>query len=115
MNRPPEVDAWIDALDIADRELYTIIETAILGTGLVDEITYSYKLPTFKHGKLPITVSKWKGGISLSTQSAAPIETFKAKHPKIRGGKVSVQFPRGTDVPLDDLTELITAALTPSS
>lgn len=111
MNRPPEVDAWIDALDSADRELYDVIESVILGTGLVEEIAYSYKLPTFRRGKRPVTVSKWKGGISMSVQGTEPITEFKARHPEITGGKISLQFRRETDVPREDLTELIRAAL----
>lgn len=115
MNRPAEVDAWIADLDPADRELYDIVEATILGTGLVDQIAYSYKLPTFKRGNLPVTVARWKGGISLSTREPEPIAAFKARNPQITGGKISVQLPRGTPIPVDDLTTLIKTALTAAS
>lgn len=115
MNRPPEVDTWIAELAPADREIYEAVESVILSTGLVDEIVYSYKLPTFKHGKLPVTVATWKGGISLAARSAAPIEAFRAKHPEITGGKISVQFRRDAELPIDDLAELVRAALMPPS
>lgn len=111
MNRPPEVDAWIDDLDSADRALYRLIETVILSTGLVEQIAYSYKLPTFKRGNRPVTVAKWKGGISLSTQDPAPIERFKVKHSDVTGGKISIQFRRDQEVPREDLAELVVAAL----
>lgn len=113
MIRPPEVDAWINALDTADRHLYDTIEAVILGTGLVDEIAFSYKLPTFTHGKHPVTVSKWKGGISMSVRDAEPIEAFKTKHPDITGGKISLQFRRDGEVPRQDLADLVRAALDP--
>ncbi|GAB2616429.1 hypothetical protein [Pseudactinotalea suaedae] len=110
-NRPPEVDAWIDDLDATDRDLYHAIETTILATGLVEQIVFSYKLPTFKRGNRPVTVARWKGGISLSTRDPAPIEQFRAKHPDLTGGKISIQLRRDRPVPHEDLAELVTAAL----
>lgn len=73
---------------------------------------YSYKLPTFKRGKRPVTVATWKGGISLSVQDPQPIEAFKAKHPDIAGGKISIQLRRERELPRDDLAELVVSALT---
>lgn len=115
MERPPEVDAWIDDLDTADRDLYHQVESVILDTGLVEQIVYSYKLPTFKRGKRPVTISTWKGGISLSTQDPTPIGAFKTKHPDIKGGKISVQFRRDRELPRADLADLVTAALAPAA
>ena len=83
VNRPPEVDSWIAELDPADRTLYDAIESVILKTGLVEQIAYSYKLPTFRRGTRPVTVAKWRGGISLSIRDPAPIEAFKAKQRRI--------------------------------
>ena len=112
--RPPEVDAWIDDLDDEDRALYEQVEAVIVGTGLVEQVVYAYKLPTFKNGRRTVTVSKWRGGISLAVPTPAPIESFKATHPEIAGGKISLQFRRDRELPQDDLAQLVVAALSPT-
>lgn len=55
-------------------------------------------------------MSNGKAGVSIATTVPEPIAEFRARQPQFKTGKVTVLFPPGADLPLDDIRGLIRGA-----
>jgi hypothetical protein len=75
------------------------------------ELIYWYNLPTYRTAAGHICVAYWKGGVSLAFKNIEPIAAFKAKHPKVKTGKVSISFKATDEIPEADFKRLVKQAL----
>jgi uncharacterized protein YdhG (YjbR/CyaY superfamily) len=75
------------------------------------ELTLWYKMPTLKLGKAWIAVANQKHYVSVYTCAEAHIAPYKARHPQTRAGKGCLNFRDRDEIVLDDLTTVISSAL----
>lgn len=71
-----------------------------------------YKMPTYQWQQGWVAVADQKGYVSLYTCSAGHVQQFRQKHPKLKYGKACINFRDNDPLPLLDLRQVITSAMT---
>jgi uncharacterized protein YdhG (YjbR/CyaY superfamily) len=104
------VGAWIADVPPEHRELFDTLHDLILATLPAAEVALSYNMPAYKVGSRRVSLGRWKGGVVLCTTTAEPVADFRRRHPQFGGGKVTIQFAPGQDLPTADIADLITTA-----
>lgn len=74
-------------------------------------IDMRYKMPTYHQGGGWVALANQKNYISLYTCGYHHIESFKAKHPKIKTGKGCINFKDRDTIPIEDLKPVIQHAI----
>lgn len=110
MNR--EVLSFIEAGSAEQQALYARLHGLITGLYPEAQITLWYKVPTYRAKSGWVCLNYWKGGVSLLTNKPALIEAFKAGHPTFKTNKASINFRLGDTIPVDDVEDVITRAMT---
>jgi uncharacterized protein YdhG (YjbR/CyaY superfamily) len=106
----PEVEAYIAGVPSEHRALFDRLHQLVLESLPGARVVLSYKMPAYVTPGGRVSLSSGKAGVSLATTVPEPIAAFKAKHPGVKTGKVTVQFPPDADLPEDDLRALVRAA-----
>jgi len=107
---PKQVIAYMDALPAERAPLFDLLHELVVNTIPDVTVVFSYNMPTYLGRKDRVSLSNGPHGVSLSTRIPEPIAAFHAKHPRFKAGKISVLFPPGAEVPLEDVAVLITEA-----
>jgi uncharacterized protein YdhG (YjbR/CyaY superfamily) len=107
---PPEVAAYIEGVSAEHRQLFDSLHRLALASVPDVSVIYSYNMPAYVGPSGRVSISDGPHGVSLSTRVPAPIAAFHAKHAAFKVGKVSVLFPADTDLPDDDVAELMRSA-----
>lgn len=104
----PAVQAFVDAIPEKKRPLFDRLQSLIFELYPEAETYISYQIPTYRVGKCRVYLGLWKDGVSLHAIDPAP---FKAKHPKIKTGRGSLNFKVTDEVPEADVREVISQAV----
>jgi hypothetical protein len=107
---PAEVVDYIAGVAAAHRPLFDRLHLLALANVPEVSVIYSYNMPAYVGPAGRVSLSDGPHGVSLSTRIPAPIAAFHDKHNGFKVGKVSVLFPAGTELPEDDVAELIRSA-----
>lgn len=102
------VQTYIDAIPDSHRPLFDRLQGILLDLYPHAEISISYGIPCYKIGRKRLYLGLWKQGVSLHAIDPA---FFKAKHPKIKTGRGSLNFKTTDDVHEADVQETIMAAV----
>jgi uncharacterized protein YdhG (YjbR/CyaY superfamily) len=102
---------YIDAIPGEQRPLFDRLHSLILDLYPDAEVVISYQVPTYKAAGGRVSLGLWKDGVSLYTTGPEYIETFKARHPKIRTGKASLNFRLTDDLPEEGVREVVRQAI----
>ncbi|MDG1752735.1 MAG: DUF1801 domain-containing protein [Thalassotalea sp.] len=78
------------------------------------EQSMKYKMPTFSLEAHWIAIASQKNYLSVYTCNAEHLAEFKKKHPKIKTGKGCINIKDKDQFDLNDLTSVITSALSVS-
>jgi uncharacterized protein YndB with AHSA1/START domain len=107
---PDEVRAYIGAVRAEHRDLFDELHALALANVADVEVVYSYKMPAYVGANGRVSLSDGPKGVSISTRVPEPVAEFHARHPEFKVGKVSVLFPPGKPLPVDDVAALIRQA-----
>jgi uncharacterized protein YdhG (YjbR/CyaY superfamily) len=107
---PTEVVAYIEGVPAAHRPLFDRLHRLALESVPDVSVIYSYNMPAYVGPNGRVSLSDGPHGVSLSTRVPAPIAAFHARHGGFKVGKVSVLFPADTELPDDDVAELMRSA-----
>ena len=88
----PAVRAYIKAIPASHRPLFDRLHGLILALHPDVDMAISYAVVRHRTSKGDVFLGIWKGGVSLHAVDSALIEEFKARHPKIKTGKGSLNF-----------------------
>jgi uncharacterized protein YdhG (YjbR/CyaY superfamily) len=75
------------------------------------ELSMKYKMPTFTLGEHWIALANQKHYLSIYTCNAQHLAGFQQKYPKIKTGKGCINIKDNDQFELNDLTSVITCAL----
>ena len=111
-NIPPEVQAYIEGIPPGHRPLFDRLHRLILQAQPAAEVTWSYKMPTYKAGKGRVFVAVWKHGISIYGWGKDRDGGFAARHPELVTSKGTIQLrPESTaGIQDEELLDLARAA-----
>ncbi len=107
---PAEVADYITAVPAPHRAVFDRLHALAVATIPNVRVILSYNMPAYVAASGRISLSSGPRGVSISTRVPEPVAAFHAKHPRFKAGKVSVLFPPDSDLPTDDIVELIAAA-----
>jgi uncharacterized protein YdhG (YjbR/CyaY superfamily) len=102
-----EVKAYIERATDDRRALYDKLHEIILKQYPKADLVMWYGVPTYKTKTGRVCLAFWKSGVTLSSYDAAHVAEFKAQHPEIKAGTVSVSFKASDKIPLAALKNVI--------
>ena len=105
------VQRFIDKVPAEQRPLFDRLHSLILELYPDAEVVISYQVPTYKARGGRVSLGLWQDGVSLYTTGPEYIEDFKAKHPKVKTGKASLNFRLGEELPERDIRQVIRRAI----
>jgi len=88
-----DVQAYIDAIDPANRPLFDRVADLITEVCPDVEVGFAYKMPTFVSGDHGLHVASWKHGLSFYGWSHERDAGFSARHPELAGPKGTLRLP----------------------
>lgn len=106
-----EVQTYIDAVEDERRSLLLNFQAIILRLCPEAAIKISYQIPSYKVPTGWVFLGYWKQGVSIYTGYSQGLADFRAKHPRIKTGKGSVNFRLKDEIPWQDVETLIADAL----
>lgn len=106
-----DVKAYIGRVTDDRRALYDKLHEIILKQYPKADLVMWYGLPTYKAKAGRVCLAYWKSGVTLSSHDAAHVAEFKAQHPEIKVGTVSISFKTTDKIPLADLKKVIKQAM----
>jgi hypothetical protein len=103
MNRvDPEVQAYVDAIDEANRPLFDRIDRLIREVCPDVDLVLSYKMPTYACGDRGLHVAAWKHGLSFYGWRAGEDGGFSERHPELAGDRGTLKLPPKVAADIDD-------------
>ena len=107
------VQAYVDGLDDAHRELFLRLHGLVLETVPDAEVRLSYGMPTYQVGKKRLYLAAWKHGVSIYGWSAGRDGGFSERHAALKSGAGTIKLrPADAEqIPDDEFRELARAAL----
>ncbi len=105
------VRKYVDAIPAERRPLFDQLQSLILDLYPDADVVISYQVPTYKAKGGRVSLGLWKDGVSLYTTGPEYIESFKARHPRIKTGKASINFGLADDLPEEDVREVVRQAI----
>ena len=105
------VRKYVDAIPAEQRPLFDRLHSLILELYPDAEVVISYQVPTYKKKGRRVSLGLWKDGVSLYTTGPEYIESFKARHPRIKTGKASINFGLADDFPEEDVRAVVRQAI----
>jgi uncharacterized protein YdhG (YjbR/CyaY superfamily) len=111
---PPDVQAYIDALDPDHRRLFDHLHRLILDEQPEANVVISYQIPLYKVGSRHVGLNAGRpDGVTLTTTSPDHIDAFRTRHPRFKTSKASIQFRLDDELPDDDIRDVIRRATAP--
>ena len=90
---PPEVVAYLDAVDAEHRRLFDRVHTLVLEVQPDVQVVLSYKMPTYVAGTRQLHVGVWKHGLSFYGWQQGADGGLVARHPHLDNGKGTLRLP----------------------
>lgn len=75
------------------------------------QVRISYGIPIYKTATGWVGLGYYKSGVTIYTNGPGHLAEFKARHPDMKGGKGSINFPNTRPLPLEDLHLIIRHAI----
>jgi hypothetical protein len=97
-----DVQAYVEAIDPANRPLFDRVQRLIVEVCPDVEVTFAYKMPTFTHGERGLHVASWKHGLSFYGWSHDRDAGFSERHPDLAGPKGTLRLPPAVAEGIDD-------------
>ncbi len=107
------VQAYVDGIDVAHRELFLRLHALVLETVPDAEVRLSYDMPTYQVGKKRLYLAAWKHGVSIYGWGSGRDGGFLERHPSLKSGAGTIKLrPADAEqIPDDEFRELARAAL----
>lgn len=106
-----EVKKYIESIPTERIERFSALHSLIVELYPAAIVDMSYKMPTYKVGGGWVALANQKNYISLYTCGYHHIESFKAKHPKIKTGTGCINFKDTDALPITDIKRVIQHAI----
>jgi uncharacterized protein YdhG (YjbR/CyaY superfamily) len=112
---PQAVQAYIDEIPAEHRPLFDRLHRLILQARPDAEVTFSYKMPTYRAGKRRLHVAAWRHGISVYGSQHDRDGGFTARHPQLVTSKGTIQLRAASAAGIGDeeFVSLARSALAP--
>ena len=104
--RNPDVDLYISAFPGEVQIHLEHLRAAIRNAAPETEEVISYQMPAYKFHGILVHFAAYKNHIGFYP-GAAGIEAFKKELSAYKGAKGSVQFPHGTPLPLELISQIV--------
>ncbi len=104
--QPETIDEYIEAFPKDVQIILQKMRQTIRKVAPEAEETISYQIPTFKLNGNLVHFAAFKDHISFFPTSSARIE-FKKALSKYKGGKGTIQFPMGEQIPYDLVKKIV--------
>jgi uncharacterized protein YdhG (YjbR/CyaY superfamily) len=107
------VQAYIDGIAPEHRPLFDRLHRLILAAHPEAAVVLSYQIPAYKVGRRRLYVGAWKHGVSIYGWPQGGAVGFLSRHPALKTSKGTIQLrPQdAADIPDEELSELVRAAL----
>jgi uncharacterized protein YdhG (YjbR/CyaY superfamily) len=109
-----DVSNYIEKLPKERAERFNSIHSLIVKLFPNAEQSMQYKMPTFSLGEHWVALANQKNYLSIYTCNAQHLTAFKKKHPEIKTGKGCINIKDNDQFEIEDLTSVITSALSES-
>jgi uncharacterized protein YdhG (YjbR/CyaY superfamily) len=111
---PPEVAAYLDAVDADQRRLFDRVHDLVLEVEPETRMVLSYKMPTYVAGTRQLHVGVWKHGLSFYGWQQGADGGLVARHPHLDNGKGTLRLPLAdaAEISDDELRAFLAGALT---
>jgi uncharacterized protein YdhG (YjbR/CyaY superfamily) len=106
-----DVQLYIDAIADARRDILLRLQDTILRHFPEADIKISYQIPSYKVKTGWVFLGYWKQGVSIYVGYLPMLTEFKAKYPKIKTGKGSINLKLTDEIPWEYIEQLIKHAL----
>lgn len=93
------------------RQLLEDLHRIVVGLYPEVEVSMKFKMPTYQVGEGWVAIANQKHYLSLYTCGYNHIARFKEKHPEIRTGKGCINFKPTINLPVSDISEVISHAI----
>ena len=107
----PEVQAYIDSVTDARRDLLLQFHQLTMELYPQAEVRISYQILRYQMKPGWLYLGYWKQGVSIYMGYINSFADFKAKYPKIKAGKGSINFKLTDAVPWKDVQQIIHQAM----
>jgi len=107
----PHVQAYIDSVSDARRELYLRLQARLMELYPDLSVKKSYGVVKYYRGKGYIYLGYWKQGVSLYPGKIAALEEFEKRHPEIRTRVGTINLKVGDDLPWRDVEMVMEGAV----
>ncbi len=106
-----EVKKYMVAVPVSRKAKIDSLHTLITYAFPKAIVDMRYKMPTYQFGDGWVAIANQKNYVSLYTCSYHHIDSFKAKHPKIKTGKGCINFKDNDPMPLKDIEAVVKHAI----
>ena len=112
-SEPRDVQAYIDAIDPAQRVLFERLHRIVLATRPDTQVALSYGMPAYRVGARRLNLGAWKHGVSVYGWRRDNDEGFVARHPTLASGKATIRISvaDAEDLSDEELAGLLGGAL----
>jgi len=106
-----KVQRFFDAVPVKSKMYFDQMHKLVMTLYPEAQIRISYGIPVYRAKSGWVGLGYYKDGVSIYTNGPGHLAEFKARHPKVKGGKGSLNFPNTEPLPLDDLHLIIVHAV----
>ncbi len=106
-----DVHLFFDAVPDDSKPYFNQMHKLVMRLYPEATIKISYGIPIYKAKAGWVGLGFWKDGVSIYTNGPGHLAEFKARHPKVKGGKGSLNFKNTEPLPLEDLKLIIVHAI----
>lgn len=106
-----DVERFFESVPEASKLYFNQMHELVMQLYPEATIKVSYGIPIYKARTGWVGLGYWKDGVSIYTNGPGHLAEFRAKHPKVKGGKGSLNFKNTEALPLEDLSLVIVHAI----
>ena len=108
-----EVQNYIDAIPEDHRALFDRVHRIIVTTCPNADVVFSYKMPTYRHGKRQLHVGVWKHGVSIYGWKGHGDGGLTERHPELQTstGTIRIRTDSAAQITDRELAGLARAVL----
>lgn len=106
-----DVERFFESVPEASKLYFNQMHELVMQLYPEATIKVSYGIPIYKARTGWVGLGYWKDGVSIYTNGPEHLAEFRAKHPKVKGGKGSLNFKNTEALPLEDLSLVIVHAI----
>jgi hypothetical protein len=112
---PPEVQAYIEAIDPAQRPLFDRVDAIVRRLHPEAQVALAYGMPAYRVGPRRLNIGVWRHGVSIYGWRKDRDGGFVARHPTLAQGKGTIRLSTAAAARLsdEDLGGLLGGALEP--